>query len=92
MMKKSFTVNWVLGMCLKENFSDSPSNEYSRHYSAEYLFCDVDMNSKSGEEQKKGHHVRKSPNFDSKSGAEQKKVKMIMLQCLVEYQLILGFG
>ena len=31
------------------------------------------MNSKSGEEQKKGHHVRKSPNFDSKSGAEQKK-------------------
>ena len=31
------------------------------------------MNSKSGEEQKKGHHVRKSPNFDSTSGAEQKK-------------------
>ena len=31
------------------------------------------MNSKSGEEQKKGHHVRKSTNFDSKSGAEQKK-------------------
>ena len=31
------------------------------------------MNSKSGEEQKKGHHVRKSSNFDSKSGAEQKK-------------------
>ena len=31
------------------------------------------MNSKSGDEQKKGHHVRKSPNFDSKSGAEQKK-------------------
>ena len=31
------------------------------------------MNSKSGEEQKKGHHARKSPNFDSKSGAEQKK-------------------
>ena len=24
-----------LGMCLKENYSDSPSNEYSRHYSAE---------------------------------------------------------
>ena len=38
-----------------------------------------DMNSKSGEEQKKGHHVRKSPNFDSKSGAEQKRFKMIML-------------
>ena len=33
------------------------------------------MNSKSGEEQKKGYHVRKSPNFDSKSGAEQKKVQ-----------------
>ena len=32
-----------------------------------------DMNSKSGEEQKKGHHLRKSPNFESKSGAEQKK-------------------
>ena len=31
------------------------------------------MNSKSSEEQEKGHHVRKSPNFDSKSGAEQKK-------------------
>ena len=25
----------TLGMCLKENYSDSPSNEYSRHYSAE---------------------------------------------------------
>ena len=24
----------VLGMCLKENYSDSPSNEYLRHYSA----------------------------------------------------------
>ena len=24
-----------IGMCLKENYSDSPSNEYSRHYSAE---------------------------------------------------------
>ena len=31
------------------------------------------MNSKSGDEQKKGYHVRKSPNFDSKSEAEQKK-------------------
>ena len=31
------------------------------------------MNPKSGEEQKKGHHVSKSPNFDSKSDAEQKK-------------------
>ena len=34
-----------------------------------------DMNSKSGEEQKKGHHFRKSTNFDSKSGTEQKKVQ-----------------
>ena len=33
-----------------------------------------DMNSESGEEQKKGYHVRKSLNFDSKSSAEQKKV------------------
>ena len=31
------------------------------------------MDSKSGEEQKRGHYVRKSPNFESKSGAEQKK-------------------
>ena len=31
------------------------------------------MNSKSGEEQKKGHHVRRSPNFDSNSDTEQKK-------------------
>ena len=30
------------------------------------------MNSKSGEEQKKkGHHVRRSPNFDSNSATEQ---------------------
>ena len=41
MVKKFFTVNWFLGMCRKENYSDSPSNEYSRHYSAEYLFRDV---------------------------------------------------
>ena len=30
------------------------------------------MNSKSGEEQKKGRHVRKSPNFDPNSATEQK--------------------
>ena len=41
------------------------------------------MNSKSGEKQKKGHHVRKSPNFDSKSGAEQKRGQN-------DYALILG--
>ena len=43
-----------LGMCLKENYSDSPSNEYSRHYSTETEYLRrQDMNSKSGEEQKK---------------------------------------
>ena len=25
---------FTIGMCLKENYSDSPSNEYLRHYSA----------------------------------------------------------
>ena len=41
-------------MCLKENYSDSPSNEYSRHYSAESEYLRrQDMNLKSGEEQKK---------------------------------------
>ena len=64
-------------MCLKENYSDSPSNEYSRYYSAESEYPRrQNMNSKSGEEQKKkekGHHVRRSPNFDSNSDAKQKK-------------------
>ena len=63
-------------MCLEENYSDSPSNEYSRHYSAEseseYLRRQ-NMNSKLGEEQKKGHHVRKSPDFDPNSDKKQKK-------------------
>ena len=59
-------------MCLKENYSDSPSHEYSRHYSTEYLRRQG-TNSKSGEEQKKGHHVRRSPNFDLNSDTEQKK-------------------
>ena len=31
------------------------------------------MNSKSGEEQKKGHRVRTNPNFDSNSDTEQKR-------------------
>ena len=63
-----------LGMCLKENYSDSPSNEYSRHYSAESEYPRrQNMNSKLGEKQKKkGHHVRRSPNFDSNSDTEQK--------------------
>ena len=61
-------------MCLKENYSNSPSNEYSRHYSAESEYLRrQNMNSKSGEEQKKGHHVRRSPNFDLNSDTEQKK-------------------
>ena len=61
-------------MCLKENYSDSPSNENSRHYSGESEYLRrQDMNSKSSEEQKKGHYVRRSPNFDSKSDTEQKK-------------------
>ena len=63
-------------MCLKENYSDSPSNEYSRHYSAEseseYLRRQ-NMNLKLGEEQKKGHHVCRSFNFDSNSDKKQKK-------------------
>ena len=31
----------LLGMCLKENYSDSPRNEYSRHYSATPSIYDV---------------------------------------------------
>ena len=67
-----------LGMCLKENYSDSPSNEYSRHYSAESEFefeylRRQNMNSKLGEKQKNGPHVGRSPNFDSNSDPEQKK-------------------
>ena len=70
-------------MCFKENYLDSPSNEYSRHYSAEpeseYLRRQ-NMNSKLGEEQKnkikynkKSHHVRRSPSFDSNSDKKQEK-------------------
>ena len=63
-----------LGMCLKENYSDSPSNEYSRHYSAESEHLRRrNMNLKLGEEQKKVHYVRRSPNFDSNSDKKQKK-------------------
>ena len=41
-------------MCLKENYSDSQSNEYSRHYSAESEnLRRQNTNSKLGEEQKK---------------------------------------
>ena len=67
-------------MCLEENYSDSPSNEYSRHYSAEseseYLRRQ-NMNSTLGEEQKKkkkkGHHVCRSSNFDPNSDKKPKK-------------------
>ena len=61
-----------IGMCLKENYSDSPSNEYSRPYSAEYEYLRrQNMNSKSGEKQKKkkkGHHVRRSPKGQNDNG------------------------
>ena len=61
-------------MCVDENYSDSPSNEYSRHYSAESEYLRrQNMDSKLDEEQKKGHHVRKSPNFDPNSDKKQKK-------------------
>ena len=40
----------IVGMCLKENYSDSPSNEYSRHYSAE---SETEYRRRQGEEQKK---------------------------------------
>ena len=64
-----------------ENYVDSPSNEYSRHHSAESEYLRrQNMNSKLGEEQKKkGHHFRRSPSFDSNSDTERKKVKMITL-------------
>ena len=69
-----------VGMCLQENYTDSRSNEYSRHYSAESEYLRrQDMNSKLAEEQKKGHHVRRSPNFDKIWIQTKKKVKMIML-------------
>ena len=42
-----------MGKCLEENYSNSPSNEYSRHYSAESEFLRRQKkNSKLGEEQK----------------------------------------
>ena len=64
-------------MCLKENFSDSPSNEYLRHCSVESEYLRrQNTNLKLGEEQKKmkkGHHIRRSPNFVSNSDKKQKK-------------------
>ena len=64
-------------MCLEENYSDSPSNEYSRHYSAEYEYLRrQNMNSKLGEEQKKSTSVEVliSTQIRIKS---KKKVKII---------------
>ena len=64
-----------VGMCFKENYLNSPSKEYSRHYSAESESEYVrrqNMNSKLGEEQKNGHHVRRSPNFDSNSETKKR--------------------
>ena len=53
-MRRFVFVTRDVGMCLKENYSDSPSNEYSRHYSGESEYLRrQNMNSKLGEEQKK---------------------------------------
>ena len=72
LLRAALFINIFIEMCLKENYSDSPSNEYSRHYSAEsesqYLRRQ-NMDSKLGEEQKKG----RSPGFDSNSDKKQKK-------------------
>ena len=76
MVKKSFAINWFLGMCLKENYSDSPSNEYSHLLGRVSILRRQDMNSKSGKEPKKGHHVRISTQNRVQS---KKKVKIIML-------------
>ena len=54
--RQYFSVGHRVGMCLKENYSDSPSNEYSRHYSADSESENLrrqNMNSKLGEDQKK---------------------------------------
>ena len=79
-------------MCLEENCSDSPSNEYSRHYSAEseseYLRRQ-NVNSKLGKEQKK-KKVITSVEFRQIRIKSKKKVKMIMVQYSAEHQLILG--
>ena len=51
---KNTRADVLVGMCLKENYSDSPSNEYSLHYSAESEYLRrQNMNSKLGEEQKR---------------------------------------
>ena len=71
-----------VGMCLEENYSDSPSNEYARHYSAESEYLRrQNMNSKLGEEQKKKKVITSvevliSTQIRIKS---KKKVKMIMV-------------
>ena len=56
--KKLLNYRCTVGMCLEKNYSDLPSNEYSRHYSAKYESEYLqrqrqNMNSKLGEEQKK---------------------------------------
>ena len=79
----SEALGFSLGMCLKENYSDSPSNEYSRHYSAEseseYLRRQ-NMNSKLDEEQKNkvimSVEVLISTQIRIKS---KKKIKMVMV-------------
>ena len=71
-----------VGICLEENYSDSPSNEYSRHYSAEseYLLRQ-NMGSKLGEEQKKKKVITSVEVliYDPNSYKQQRKVKKIMV-------------
>ena len=70
-------------MCFEENYSDSPSNEYSRHYSAEYLRRQ-NMDSKLGKEQKKKKKVITSVEVLISTQIciglkSKKKVKMIIV-------------
>ena len=84
-------------MCLQENYSDSPSNEYSRHYLAEseseYLRRQ-NMNSKNSkldEEQQKKVITSVEVLISTQSRIKsKKKIKMIMGEFSAEYQLMLG--
>ena len=63
-----------LGMCLKENYSDSPSNEYSRRYSAESESVTTKYELKIRWKAKKKKRSSRQIRIKSK-----KKVKMIMV-------------
>ena len=74
-------------MCLKENYSDSPSPSdlpslspsiYRYSDSPSPSIYNVNMNSKSGKQQKKDHHVRRNPNFDSNSDKGQNDNALIL--------------